>query len=63
MKYTSNAQWSWGVYRGMDGSGITSDTHETRKEAEHICRALEREGFGGDPSKRPLRTWVSEVAG
>lgn len=59
-KFVSNAQWPLEVYRGEYGDGITSDEHHTREEAQHICNALKREGFGGQGVHFPIRTLVSE---
>jgi hypothetical protein len=60
-KFQSNAQWPLDVYRGMDGSGISTDTHGSAHQAQFICAALEREGFGGEGKHFPIRTWVSEA--
>jgi hypothetical protein len=60
-KWSSNAQWPLDVYRGMDGTGITTDTHRTEKEAKAVCRLLEREGFGGERKHFPIRTWTEKV--
>ena len=59
-KWTSNAQWPLDVYRGMDGSGVTSDEHDSRESAQAICAALRSEGFGGERKQFPLRAWVEE---
>lgn len=58
-KWTSHAQWLLSVYRGMDGKGISTDTHRSEEEAKAVCRALEHDGFGGDHTNFPLRTWVT----
>ena len=60
-KYQSNAQWSLDVYRGMDGTGVSTDTHKTLDAALAVCTALRREGFGGEGKHFPIRVWVSEV--
>ena len=60
-KYQSNAQWPLDVYRGMDGTGISTDTHETHYGALAVCTALRRDGFGGERKHFPIRVWVSEV--
>ena len=58
-KWQSNAQWHRAVY-SMDG-GITTDTHDSKEEAEHVCRALASDGFGGMRIFFPIRTWVSQT--
>ena len=59
--FISNAQWPLETYRGFDGSGVSVDTHQTREQAEAVCRGLQRGGFGGMRKSFPLRTWVSEA--
>lgn len=59
--YQSNALWPAGVCSTMYGDDISTDRHRTKQEAEAVCRALHREGFGGDRQHHPLMTWVSEV--
>lgn len=58
-KFYSNAQWPLDVYRGSFGNGISSDNHNTKEQAQGVCDALMREGFGGNGLKFPIRTWVS----
>lgn len=60
-KYQSNAQWPLDVYRGMDCTGISTDTHRTKAGAQAVCDMLRREGFGGERKHFPIRVWVSEV--
>lgn len=60
-EWTSNAEWPRQVYRGIDGSGITTDTHSSEYAAQCVCEALEREGFGGEGKHFPIRTWVSRI--
>lgn len=61
MKNQSNALWPADVYKGMYGDSISTDTHRSEEDAQAICRALEREGFGGGERKHfPLKTWTSE---
>lgn len=60
-KFVSNAEWPLNVYRGIDGTGITSDdSHRTREEAQAVCNALDYSGFGGMGKHFPIRTWVTE---
>ena len=61
-KYQSNAQWPLDVYRGMDGTGISTDTHRTHAGAQAVCDGLRRDGFGGERKHFPIRVWVSEVS-
>lgn len=58
-KWKSNAQWPLDVYRGMDGSGISTDTHESLEGAQAVCDGLRRDGFGGERKHFPVRTWVT----
>ena len=57
-KWTSNAEWSLDVHRGMKGDGITTDEHHSFDAAEAVCHALRHEGFGGQREHFPIRTWV-----
>lgn len=61
LKFQSNVLWPLDVFLGADGSGMTTDTHETWEEANAICAILREEGFGGQRKDFPLRAWVSEV--
>lgn len=38
----------------------TRDRHETRAQAEAVCRTLEREGLGGERIHFPVETWTEE---
>jgi hypothetical protein len=60
-KWQSNAQWPLDVYRGMDGKGISTDTHHSESAANYVCKLLERQGFGSEGKHFPIRTWVSEA--
>lgn len=60
-RFQSNAKWPLDVYRGMDGSGISTDTHQTYEQAQAVCDGLKREGFGGQGKDFPISTWVSSV--
>jgi hypothetical protein len=59
--YQSNALWPEGVCSSVYGDSISTDTHPTREAAEAVCRALQREGFGGDGKHFPRVVWVSGV--
>ena len=60
-KYQSNAQWPLDVYRGMDGNGISTDTHRTKADAQAVCDILRREGFGGERKNFPTAATTGEV--
>jgi transcription elongation factor Elf1 len=57
-KYKSNAQWPDCVAMG-NAENTSTDDHYTEKEAESICKMLEKDGFGGDGLIFPIKTWVS----
>lgn len=57
-RFVSHARWPLDVYR-VDG-GVSTDTHRTREEAQHVCDALKRDGFGGQRQHFPIETWVTE---
>jgi len=61
-KWISRAQWPLDVYLGMDGTGISDDTHRTESEARAVCAGLERDGFGGQRKAFPIRTWVEDLS-
>lgn len=58
-RWTSHARWPLDVYKGADGSGVSTDTHHTQEEALNVCNVLNREGFGGQRKAFPLETWVT----
>jgi len=39
----------------------TTDTHETKKQAEAVCRMLEKDGLGGGRLWFPIKTKVEEI--
>jgi len=39
----------------------SEDTHETKAQADAVCAALRRDGFGGDGKFFPIRTWTEEI--
>lgn len=57
--YKSHAQWPLDVYKGMDGKGISTDSHDTQAGAMAVCEALKRDGFGGQGVAYPVRTWIT----
>ena len=58
--FTSNAKWGSEVllYNNED---TTIEQHNTKKEAESVCKMLDRNGFGGMCMSYPLKTWVEEI--
>ncbi len=56
-KWKSCAEWDCTI-PGFHTNNVTTDAHDTRKAAEAVCRALERDGLGGDGVFYPVRTWV-----
>ena len=61
MSWLSFAEWPEGVYSNVYDEPISEDTHRTEGAAKAVCRALERDGFGGDRQHFPVRTWTKEV--
>jgi len=59
-EFKSNAQWPLHAYKGEYGDGISTDTHNSEKAAESVCRALEENGMGGERQIFPIKTWVGE---
>lgn len=57
----SNALWPAGVCHTKRGNNISTDTHETESQAQAVCNALYRDGFGGEGERYPIKTWVSDV--
>lgn len=58
--WTSFAEWPPGiVHNGKGGppANITEDGHDTEEQAIGVCRALERDGFGGERCHFPVRVW------
>lgn len=62
MEYISKAYWPEGTETGDPfGQPISTDRHMTRKEAEGVCRVLERDGFGCNGEIFPIKTEVVEI--
>jgi hypothetical protein len=62
--WRSNAEWPCGlIHNGVGGppANITEDGHDTKEQAEAVCRMLERDGFGGERVHFPIRTWVEPI--
>lgn len=57
-KWHSNAEWD---HKHGFPNNVTTDTHQTKEQAEAVCRGLKLEGLGGERIHFPVRTWVSEV--
>jgi len=61
MKWKSCAEWPDGHVTGTERKNITTDTHDTKSQAEAVCKLLEREGLGGERCHFPVKTWVEET--
>jgi hypothetical protein len=59
-KWKSCAEWDKSI-PGFHTCGVTEDEHETKEQAEAVCRMLKREGLGGEGRFYPIRTWVEEI--
>lgn len=55
--YKSKALWP----EGTIAYNPSEDSHDTESAAFHVCKRLEKEGFGGDGKIFPIRTWVEPV--
>ncbi len=61
-KYKSIAVWPASVnVDDPNGKNETDDTHATRLSAECVCKALQRDGLGGERKVFPISTRVEEV--
>lgn len=56
MRFKSIASWP-----PESGIGISEDEHDTREQAEAVCRMLARNGLGGQRVHFPIATTVKEV--
>jgi len=62
MRYKSKAQWKKEDFEYFGNKDLISeDTHDTKEQAEAVCRLLERDGFGGNGKFFPIRTWTEPV--
>lgn len=60
--FKSIAVWPDTIKVGnVEGKNESVDTHETKGQAEGVCRLLERQGFGGDGKVFPISTRVEPV--
>ena len=55
MIWTSNAKWPVHNRHSLE---VSTDRHETKKQAEAVCASLKRDGLGGEGKVFPLMTWV-----
>ena len=58
-QWTSNAEWPDTIPVQSDGTRITTDSHDTKEQAEGVCRLLKKEGWSFR-GVFPIRTWVEE---
>ncbi len=61
MSFKSIAVWPHPAVQLGNTANESDDTHDTREEAEAVCRMLRREGFGGEGKIFPLSTRVEEL--
>ena len=61
MKWKSCAEWLKGHIVGAERENVTTDTHDTKSQAEAVCKMLERDGLGGERCHFPVKTWVEEI--
>lgn len=58
-KWRSCAKWEEGHFYYCDDT--TTDEHETKEQAEAVCKRLEKEGLGGERCHFPIKTWVERI--
>lgn len=51
----------WPVTLGFLNNQVTTDTHDTREQADAVCQMLSRDGLGGEGRIFPEETWTEEV--
>jgi hypothetical protein len=60
--FRSIAVWPDTIRVGNEvGKNESEDVHETREQAEGVCRLLRRDGYGGERMIFPLSTRVEPV--
>jgi len=59
-KWKSNAEWDKSI-PGFHQNQITTDMHETKEQAEHVCKLLRTDGLGQEGRFFPVKTWVEEI--
>jgi len=55
--WQSFSKWPAGTCPG----DISSDLHDSEKDAKEVCIMLTRRGFGCDGKVFPLKTWVEKL--
>lgn len=62
MRYRSIAVWPDTIKVGnVVGKNESDDTHDTKEQAEGVCRLLRKHGFGGEGKVFPVSTRVEPV--
>lgn len=59
-KFKSIAKWDPCIGKHFPNNE-TTDRHNTKEEAEAVCRLLKKEGFGGRHIYFPIETRVEEI--
>jgi hypothetical protein len=57
--WQSHALWPGGTVTDNFGKCESHDNHYSKKEAEIVCKMLERDGLGGEGNVFPIKTWVT----
>ena len=61
-RFKSIAVWPDTINVGhIVGKNESEDTHDSKEQAEGVCRLLERLGFGGNGKVFPISTRVEPV--
>lgn len=60
-EWISHAQWPSPAVQLGNIDNVSTDSHGSQEEAQAICHALEKRGFGGDGKIFPIRTWWSKA--
>lgn len=58
MRWRSCAKWAPALRFDHD---ITTDTHDTKEQAEAVCSMLRQWGLGGQGNWFPVETWTEPV--
>mgnify|MGYP000674433400 CR=1 FL=1 len=59
-KYKSCADWGdYDVCNGYNHN-ITYGYHETKEQAEAVCKILEQLGYDGERQNFPIKIWIEE---
>ena len=56
VRWKSFARWPH-----SDDTHMTVDKHDTKEQAEAVCKRLGEEGWGGEGKIFPIKTWVEEI--